>query len=94
MAHETGSSIENVIQGGDARATTYLRMNTCNMYLFMHQINVLRFCLLSGPGLVFVVYPEAVSRFPISQIWSVVFFLMLFSVGIGSQVNASLSSHS
>ncbi|KAL3312663.1 Sodium- and chloride-dependent GABA transporter 1 [Cichlidogyrus casuarinus] len=39
----------------------------------------------TGPGLVFIVYPTALSVMPYSAIWSVLFFFMLFLVGIDSQ---------
>nr|XP_054754590.1 sodium- and chloride-dependent glycine transporter 1-like [Lytechinus pictus] len=39
----------------------------------------------SGPGLVFVVYPEALARMPIAPLWSVLFFFMFITIGMDSQ---------
>lgn len=38
-----------------------------------------------GPGLAFVVYPEALSRMPIAPMWSVFFFIMMATLGFGSE---------
>lgn len=41
----------------------------------------------SGTDLVFIVYPEALSRIKfLPQLWSVLFFIMLFTLGIGTSV--------
>jgi hypothetical protein len=36
------------------------------------------------------VYPEALSRMPISPLWSVFFFIMMATLGFGSQVRMKL----
>uniref|UniRef100_A0A182YA75 Transporter n=1 Tax=Anopheles stephensi TaxID=30069 RepID=A0A182YA75_ANOST len=39
---------------------------------------------LEGPGLVFIVYPEAIAMMKGSVFWSIIFFLMLITLGLDS----------
>ncbi|CAB1455991.1 unnamed protein product [Pleuronectes platessa] len=40
---------------------------------------------VDGPGLVFVIYPQAFANMPVPQLWAVLFFFMLLCLGLDSE---------
>ncbi|CAB3224548.1 unnamed protein product [Arctia plantaginis] len=41
--------------------------------------------IADSPGLIFVVYPQAIAKMPASQLWAVLFFFMFLCLGLNSQ---------
>ncbi|XP_030202409.1 sodium-dependent neutral amino acid transporter B(0)AT3-like isoform X1 [Gadus morhua] len=54
-----------------------LELRSCNLQKFLDQS-------ASGTGLAFIVFTEAVIEMPGSQVWAVLLFVMLFSLGLSS----------
>ncbi|XP_017276500.1 inactive sodium-dependent neutral amino acid transporter B(0)AT3-like [Kryptolebias marmoratus] len=54
-----------------------LSLRECDLQTFLDQS-------ASGTGLAFIVFTEAVLEMPGSQVWAVLFFVMLFSLGLSS----------
>ncbi|XP_006272964.1 sodium-dependent neutral amino acid transporter B(0)AT3 [Alligator mississippiensis] len=54
-----------------------LKLKTCNLQEFLDQS-------ASGTGLAFIVFTEAIILMPGSQVWAILFFVMLFSLGLSS----------
>ncbi|XP_074655433.1 sodium- and chloride-dependent glycine transporter 2-like [Tubulanus polymorphus] len=51
-----------------------------------HEANVsIEEAVTSGPGLAFIAYPMALAKIPGAPVWSVLFFLMLLTIGLDSQ---------
>ncbi|XP_076610263.1 inactive sodium-dependent neutral amino acid transporter B(0)AT3-like [Chaetodon auriga] len=54
-----------------------LSLRDCDLQTFLDQS-------ASGTGLAFIVFTEAVIEMPGSQVWAILFFVMLFSLGLSS----------
>ncbi|XP_022077351.1 sodium-dependent neutral amino acid transporter B(0)AT1-like [Acanthochromis polyacanthus] len=67
----------NHLNATDPSEVESLDLKTCDLHTFLEQS-------ASGTGLAFIVFTEAVINMPGSQVWAVLFFIMLFCLGLSS----------
>ncbi|XP_051526713.1 sodium-dependent neutral amino acid transporter B(0)AT3-like [Myxocyprinus asiaticus] len=65
------------LNASDPDKLSSLNLKHCSLQSFLDQS-------ASGTGLAFIVFTEAVIEMPGSQVWAVLFFVMLFSLGLSS----------
>lgn len=65
------------------------RFVSCDLYAKQTFSNISNGIVITslGPGIAFMVYPEALATLPLPQVWSVFFFLMLFTIGLNTMVS-------
>ncbi|XP_033010222.1 sodium-dependent neutral amino acid transporter B(0)AT3-like [Lacerta agilis] len=65
------------LNGTDINKHAFPKLKNCDLQYFLDQS-------VSGTGLAFIVFTEIMVKMPGSNLWAVLFFLMLFSLGISS----------
>lgn len=75
----TDEIYENFIQEGKANEFNLTGLKNCSLERELDEA-------AAGTGLAFVVFTQAIVELPISPFWSIIFFMMLLALGIGSQI--------
>nr|XP_057902873.1 sodium-dependent neutral amino acid transporter B(0)AT1-like [Doryrhamphus excisus] len=65
------------LNSSDPDAILGLEIKTCEMQKFLSEG-------VEGTGLAFIVFTEAITKMPASPVWSVLFFIMLFCLGLST----------
>uniref|UniRef100_A0A674DPM7 Transporter n=1 Tax=Salmo trutta TaxID=8032 RepID=A0A674DPM7_SALTR len=76
----TESNYDQVLQslnGTHPEVIQGLNLKTCDLNTFLSEG-------VEGTGLAFIVFTEAITKMPASPVWSVLFFIMLFCLGLSS----------
>ncbi|CAK6444231.1 unnamed protein product [Pipistrellus nathusii] len=69
--------VQQMCNDSNPTAFAQLQFQTCDINSFLSEG-------VEGTGLAFIVFTEAITRMPISPLWSVLFFIMLFCLGLSS----------
>ncbi|XP_061249912.1 sodium-dependent neutral amino acid transporter B(0)AT1 [Bos javanicus] len=77
VTQENFAEMQRWCNASDPAAYARLKFQTCDMDAFLSQG-------VEGTGLAFIVFTEAITKMPVAPLWSVLFFVMLFCLGLSS----------
>ncbi|KAJ1070333.1 hypothetical protein K5549_006881 [Capra hircus] len=77
VTQENFAEVQQRCNASDPAAYAELRFQACDMDTFLSQG-------VEGTGLAFIVFTEAITKMPVAPLWSVLFFIMLFCLGLSS----------
>ncbi|XP_061086171.1 sodium-dependent neutral amino acid transporter B(0)AT1-like [Conger conger] len=76
----TESNYAQVVQSLNSTSPEIIKgldLKPCNLNTFLSEG-------VEGTGLAFIVFTEAITKMPVSPLWSILFFIMLFCLGLSS----------
>uniref|UniRef100_F7H6A1 Solute carrier family 6 member 19 n=1 Tax=Callithrix jacchus TaxID=9483 RepID=F7H6A1_CALJA len=77
VTQENFAEMQRLCNDTNPTAYAQLAFQTCDINSFLSEG-------VEGTGLAFIVFTEAITKMPVSPLWSVLFFIMLFCLGLSS----------